>query len=53
MYNFEALNDKDRHAMLNKIGVNSIEDLYSVIPDEVKMPFLDLNSGTEDRKSVV
>lgn len=48
MYNFEALSDKDRISMLEKIGVKSIEELFSAIPDSVKMPSLDLSEGTDE-----
>lgn len=32
----------DRQTMLDKIGVRSVEDLFEVIPDEVRFPTLDL-----------
>ncbi len=32
----------DRQAMLDKIGVRSVEDLFEVIPEEVRFPTLDL-----------
>ena len=33
---------KDREAMLKTIGVSSIEELFNVIPEEVRFPNLDL-----------
>jgi len=37
MYNFEALNNDDRSAMLDKIGVKSLDDLFCHIPNAAKM----------------
>ncbi len=51
MYNFEALKDKDRLEMLNKIGVKSIEELYDAIPENVKMTSLDLNCQNNEIKA--
>lgn len=45
MYNYEALNDCDRRSMLEKIGVESIDDLFSLIPNGAKMSSLDLEEG--------
>lgn len=48
MYNFEALSDTDRRQMLEIIGVNSLEDLFSAIPKEAKMPELNLEEGKSE-----
>lgn len=45
MYNFEALNEKDRVEMLSSIGVNSIDEIFSIIPDKAKMDSLNLSDG--------
>ncbi len=45
MYNFEALNDSDRKKMLDSIGVNSIEDLFLLIPKDARMASLALDNG--------
>jgi len=45
MYNFEALSDKDRKEMLSSIGVDSIDEIFSIIPNEAKMTSLNLNDG--------
>ena len=48
MYNFEALSDIDRKEMLSSIGVNSIDDLFSVIPEDAKMSELNLTNGSDE-----
>ncbi len=48
MYNFEALSDIDRKEMLSSIGVNSIDDLFSVIPEDAKMSELNLANGSDE-----
>ena len=48
MYNFEALNDTDRKQMLSSIGVDSIEELFEVIPNNAKMEKLDLEDGIDE-----
>lgn len=48
MYNFEALNDSDRKEMLSSIGVNSIEELFEIIPNSAKMKSLNLNDGSDE-----
>lgn len=45
MYNFEALNDIDRKQMLDSIGVESVEELFSLIPVNAQMPGLDIDNG--------
>ena len=32
MYNFEALDEKDRQNMLISIGVESIDEIFDIIP---------------------
>ena len=48
MYNFEALNNKDRDDMLSSIGVKSIEELFEVIPKQARMQKLDLDDGNDE-----
>lgn len=48
MYNFEALSKADRSKMLSSIGVESIDELFSVIPDSAKMESLDLDNGCDE-----
>ncbi len=42
MYNFKAISDEDRDLMLKSIGLNSVEDLFSYIPDEAKVKNYDM-----------
>ena len=51
MYNFEALNDKERQEMLSVIGVQSIEELYDCISDSAKMQSLNLDNGCDEKKA--
>ena len=48
MYNFEALSETDRKEMLSSIGVNSIDALFEVIPNNAKMTSLNLNNGCDE-----
>ena len=48
MYNFEALNDEDRKNMLSSIGINSVDELFEVIPNNAKMNSLDLNDQKDE-----
>lgn len=48
MYNFEALSETDRKKMLSSIGINSINELFEVIPNNAKMDSLDLNDGCDE-----
>ena len=48
MYNFEALSDADRKNMLSSIGVDSIDELFGVIPNDAKMKSLNLNNGCDE-----
>ncbi|MBR5303814.1 MAG: aminomethyl-transferring glycine dehydrogenase subunit GcvPA [Candidatus Gastranaerophilales bacterium] len=48
MYNFEALSNSDREEMLSSIGVNSVDDLFNVIPDIAKMEELNLSNGCDE-----
>lgn len=48
MYNFEALNNNDRKEMLSSIGVETVEELFEIIPDSAKMTSLDLKSGVDE-----
>lgn len=48
MYNFEALSDQDRAQMLEIIGLNSLEELFSAIPKEARMPELNLLEGKSE-----
>lgn len=45
MYNFEALDNKDREEMLSSIGIKSIDEIFEVMPKEAKMATLDLDEG--------
>ena len=40
--------DPERKAMLEAIGVNTIEDLFSDIPVDIRYPTLDLPSGKSE-----
>lgn len=46
MYNFEALNEKDRQEMLESVGVKSIDELFEIIPPEARTGFLNLDKGS-------
>ena len=48
MYNFEALSDIDRKDMRSSIGIDSIDKLFDVIPDNAKMKSLDLGDGCDE-----
>lgn len=48
MYNFEALDEKDRQNMLISIGVESIDKIFDIIPDKAKMKELNLASGCDE-----
>lgn len=48
MYNFEALDEKDRQNMLISIGVKSIDEIFDIIPDKAKMKELNLASGCDE-----
>ena len=48
MYNFEALDEKDRQNMLISIGVESIDEIFDIIPDKAKMKELNLASGCDE-----
>jgi len=48
MYNFEAFNDIDRKNMLSSIGINSVDELFEVIPNSAKMDSLDLDNGHDE-----
>lgn len=48
MYNFEALDEKDRQNMLISIGVESIDEIFDMIPDKAKMKELNLASGCDE-----
>lgn len=48
MYNFEALDEKDRQNMLVSIGVKSIDEIFDMIPDKAKMKELNLASGCDE-----
>ena len=41
MYNFDSHTDKTRTEMLDKIGVKSVEDLFSQIPEKARMSLKD------------
>ena len=43
MYNFNAHSEKSRKEMLEKIGVKSVEDLFSQIPKSARMADLPLD----------
>lgn len=47
MYNFSAFTQEDRNKMLKKIGVSSVEDLFSQIPQEARTE-LDLPDGISE-----
>lgn len=47
MYNFSAFTQEDRNEMLQKIGVSSVEDLFSHIPQEARTE-LDLDEGISE-----
>ena len=51
MYNFEALSADDRKEMLSSIGVQSIEEIFGVVPKEAKMLSLDLDNGCDELKA--
>lgn len=48
MYNFEALNKKDRDEMLSSIGIKSVDELFNVVPENAKMENLNLGTGCEE-----
>lgn len=48
MYNFEALSVDDRKEMLKSIGVNSIDELFDIIPKKAVMDNLNLNDGCDE-----
>ncbi len=48
MYNFEALNDKDRMSMLQSIGVKSVDELFDSIPKSALMTSFDLDEGKDE-----
>ena len=48
MYNFEALDEKYRQNMLISIGVESIDEIFDIIPDKAKMKELNLASGCDE-----
>ena len=47
MYNFEALSKNDRLEMLNKIGIRSFDDLFSMIPKNAKMDISEIEKLKE------
>ncbi|MBQ4645906.1 MAG: aminomethyl-transferring glycine dehydrogenase subunit GcvPA [Candidatus Gastranaerophilales bacterium] len=48
MYNFEALSENDRKEMLSSIGVDSVDKLFNIIPQEAKMATLNLDDGCDE-----
>lgn len=48
MYNYEALSENDRIEMLKSVGVKSINEIFDVIPNEVRMKGLDLDDGCDE-----
>lgn len=52
MYNFNAHTDKSREEMLAKIGVNSVEDLFSAIPYDARMKDFDLDNSKNEIDTV-
>jgi glycine dehydrogenase subunit 1 len=42
MSHYISITDQDRQAMLDAIGVNSVEALFDVVPDAVRFPPVDL-----------
>jgi glycine dehydrogenase subunit 1 len=44
--------DADRREMLAAIGVERIEDLYAVVPEEVRFPDLDLPDGLSEMELI-
>ena len=49
MYNFEALDDKQRQEMLSAVGVQSIEELYDCISDVAKIK----NKSTDGISTII
>lgn len=52
MYNFNAHTEKSRAEMLEKIGINSIEDLFSQIPQKARMVDLPLDKPKNEIDTV-
>lgn len=48
MYNFEALSELDRKNMLEKIGINSVDDLFDSIPKKALNPSFELGEGKSE-----
>lgn len=51
MYNFEALNEKDRSEMLSSIKVKSIDEIFDVIPKNARMENLNLGEGFDEQEA--
>jgi len=47
MYNFEAFSKEDRAIMLDKIGVKSQDELFSMIPDKARMDDIEIEKLSE------
>ena len=52
MYNFEAHTEENRVQMLEKIGVKTVEELFSLIPDDARMTKEDVNSFGEAKNEI-
>lgn len=48
MYNFEALNNQDRQDMLKSIGVESMDEIFKIIPKDAQMTELNLKEGKDE-----
>ncbi len=48
MYNNEALKENDRFEMLKSIGIKSINEIFDVIPSDVKMKDFNLDDGCDE-----
>lgn len=48
MYNFEALDKKDREEMFSSIGIQTIDELFEIIPNSARMKELNLSNGCDE-----
>ena len=51
MYNFSALNEKDRQEMLKSISKSNIEELFTQIPQQAKMQSLNLPDALNEMQT--
>ena len=48
MYNFETLSNQDRLDMFSSIGIDSVDELFDVIPQSARMESLKLDDGCDE-----